>query len=244
VCNCTKRSENRNHLLKVKLDEVLQHFVNISDSDENTILFCYVSVMFIFPSKAVEQLVISIPAIRKLVGFLEVAAADSDGGFHSFHDFSPLGEVRMHGFELVMAVSALAQNKVARKDMADNGVFEHLVTYGTADTDTYHQELTLTAIHTLLGHDTVPIALRVSGLLPFVDRLMTSTNDGVRQAATRVREKIKALKIPPKRKSYFQVFFQAVVRCRPIVDTIKVLQQVFCMLYLSPVRSKRLGFIS
>jgi hypothetical protein len=71
-----------------------------------------------------------------------------------------LVRVRMHGYELVMAVSALAQNKVARKDMADNGVFEHLVKYGAADTDTYHQELTLTAIHALLGHDTVPIALR------------------------------------------------------------------------------------
>jgi hypothetical protein len=208
VCNCAKRSENRNHLLKVKLDEVLQHFVNISNSDENTILFCYVSVMFILPSKSVDQLTISIPALRKLVGFLKVAAADSAGGFHCPHDFGPLGDVRMHGYELVMAVSALAQNKVARKDMADNGVFEHLVKYGAADTDTYHQELTLTAIHALLGHDTVPIALRVSGLLPLVDELMTSTTDGVRQEATRVSEKIKALKIPPKRKSYFQVIFK------------------------------------
>jgi hypothetical protein len=131
-------------------------------------------------------------------------------------------DIRMHGFELVMAVGALAQNKVARKDMADNGVFEHLVKYGAADTDTYHQELTLTAIHSLLGHDTVPIALRVSGLLPLVDELMTSTTDGVRQAATRVSEKIKALKIPPKRKSYFQVIFKQLLfmRHRPIADNI------------------------
>jgi hypothetical protein len=205
VCNCAKRSENRNHLLKVKLDEVLLYYLNTSNSDENTILFCYLSIMFILPSRAVEQLTISIPALRELVGFLEIAAADSAGGFHCAHDFGSLGDVRMHGYELVMAVGALAQNKVARKDMADYGVFEHLVTYGEADTDTYHQELTLTAIHTLLGQDTVPIALQVPGLLPLVDELMTSTTDGVRQEATRVSEKIKALKIPPKRKSYFQV---------------------------------------
>jgi hypothetical protein len=96
VCNCAKRSENRNHLLKVKLDEVLQHFVNISNSDENTILYCYVCVMFILPSKAVEQLTISIPALRKLVGFLKVAAADSAGGFHCPHDFGPHGEGYSH----------------------------------------------------------------------------------------------------------------------------------------------------
>jgi hypothetical protein len=127
VCNCAKRSESRNHLLKVKLDEVLQHFLNTSNSDENTILICYTFAVYILNPKAVDHLTISIPALRKLVGFLKVAAADSAGGFHCAHDFGPLGDVRMYGDELVMAVSALAQNKLARKDMADNGVFEHLV---------------------------------------------------------------------------------------------------------------------
>jgi hypothetical protein len=203
LCNCAKRSESRNHLLKVKLDEMLQHFMDISNSDENTILFCYTFAVYILNSTAVNLLTISIPAIQKLIGFLKVAAADSTGGFYCTHDFNPLGDVCIYGYELVMAVGALAQNKVARKNMVVNGVFEHLVTYGAADTDTYHQELTLTAIHTLLRQDTVSMALRVPGLLPLVDRLMTSTTDGVRQEAERVNEKIKAVKIPPKRKSYF-----------------------------------------
>jgi hypothetical protein len=101
----------------------------------------------------------------------------------------------MHGYELVMAVSSLAHHKVARKEMADNRVFDHLVKYGAADTDTYHQELTLTAIHTLLAGDTVAAAMQVRDLVTLVDRLMTSTTDGVRQEATRVSEKIKALRI-------------------------------------------------
>jgi hypothetical protein len=114
-----------------------------------------------------------------------------------------LVNVCMHGYELVMAVSALAQNKEARKVMVNSGVFEHLFTYGEADTDTYHQELTLTAIHALLSQDTISI---VSNLQSLVDKLMKSTNDGVRQEAERVNEKIEALKIPPKRELFFVSF--------------------------------------
>ncbi len=197
--NCAKRSENRNHLLKVKLDETLCYFLSPSNSDEVTILYCYISILFILPTTVLEQLTVSLPAVRTLVNFLKVASTDSE--FNCSHSFVSLcGGTRMHGFEIGMAVGALAHNKTARKEMATNKVFEHLVRYGVADNDTYHQELTLTAIHTLLGQETVLLALQVAELQPLIDRLMQSSTDGVRQGATRVSEKLKALKIPPKRK--------------------------------------------
>ena len=114
----------------------------------------------------------------------------------------------MHGFEIIMAIGSLAHNKEAKKAMTVCNVFTHLVTYAQRNSDTYHQELVLIAIHSLLAPDTVQAALSVTGLEELLDLLAASGTDGVHQEAIRVKEKLKVFKVTLKRKftTYFFIF--------------------------------------
>ena len=181
------------------LDDVIVSFLNTAENDENTILFGYVSLIYLLPNTTIQKLSINTGALNKIVNFLKTAASDKE--FNVSYNFSELGEgIRMHGFEIIMAIGALAHNKEAKKAMIVNNVFTHLVTYAQRNSDTYHQELVLIAIHSLLAPDTVQAALSVTGFEALLDLLAASETDGVRQEAIRVKEKLKASKVPPKRK--------------------------------------------
>ena len=199
MCNCAKRSENRSYIKKVGFEEILLSFLDPTSNEENTILYSYVAIVYLLPQETVSKLTLHEASLNKLVVFLKTASVSENCNCE--HNFADLGtNVNMHGYEILMAIGALAHNKEARKLMTAQNVFIHLVNYGNRNNDPYNLELVLNAIHSLLAGDNIQAALKATGIEQLVETLTKSDTDGVRQEAIRVSEKIKALKIPPKRK--------------------------------------------
>ena len=179
--NCAKRPENFHHISRVGLDDVLVTYFDAKD--ENLVLFCYVSAISLLPVSSIQKLSVKSSTIYKLVMFLKLAAADEK--LNVGYSFAELGEgVRMHGFEIVMAIGALAHNEKAKDIMVRNDVLAFLVDYAEKETNIYNQELALTTILDILALDTVLAATKVSKLNALLRELAASKIESMSNKAT------------------------------------------------------------
>ena len=196
--NCAKRSESRGYVHGDDFIQLLMYYLNTTNSDEDTMIFCYAFVLVLLPIDKIQQLVISVEAARKLLNFLKTAAKNSE--FICSYEFSELHiSMSIRGYQILMAIETLSQNTEGKKIMIENNVFVHLVTIGKQTTDAYYLELTLRAIYSLLDGDTVDIALKIPGFNEIIEILSESDSRTVQQEAERVSEKLKALKLPTRK---------------------------------------------